>query len=35
LAGNLGAQRLLAAAGAVLTPDDDGTVHAVVDLSTN
>ena len=35
LAGNLGAQRLLASAGAVLTPDDDGTVHAVVDLSTN
>jgi ribosomal-protein-alanine N-acetyltransferase len=32
LAGNLTAQRLLGAAGAVLTPDDDGTVHAVVDL---
>lgn len=32
LAGNLSAQRLLEAAGAVLTPDDDGTVHAVVDL---
>jgi ribosomal-protein-alanine N-acetyltransferase len=35
LAGNAGAQRLLASAGAVLTPDDDGTVHAVVDLSTH
>ncbi|TDT80176.1 RimJ/RimL family protein N-acetyltransferase [Arthrobacter sp. AG258] len=32
LAGNLKAQRLLEAAGAVLTPDDDGTVHAVVHL---
>ena len=32
LAGNLGAQRLLADAGAVLTPDDDGTVGAVVVL---
>nr|WP_285243233.1 hypothetical protein [Pseudarthrobacter sp. fls2-241-R2A-127] len=30
LAGNLGARHLLAAAGAVLTPGDDGTVHAVV-----
>lgn len=32
LAGNLRAQRLLEAAGAVLTPDDDGTVSAVVVL---
>jgi ribosomal-protein-alanine N-acetyltransferase len=32
LAGNVGAQRLLAAAGAVLTPADDGTVRAVVEL---
>lgn len=32
LAGNLGAQRLLAGAGAALKPDDDGTVRAVVDL---
>jgi ribosomal-protein-alanine N-acetyltransferase len=32
LAGNLGAQRLLTAAGAALTPDDDGTVRAVVVL---
>ncbi|MGX1161164.1 RimJ/RimL family protein N-acetyltransferase [Arthrobacter sp. SLBN-100] len=32
LAGNLGARRLLASAGAVLTPDDDGTVSAVVEL---
>lgn len=32
LAGNLGAQRVLASAGAVLTPDDDGTVSAVVVL---
>ena len=32
LTGNLGAQRLLASAGAVLTPDDDGTVSAVVVL---
>ena len=32
LAGNLKAQRLLVAAGAVLTFDDDGTVHAAVDL---
>ena len=32
LAGNVGAQRLLAAAGATLTPDDDGTVRAVVVL---
>ncbi|MHC6594673.1 GNAT family N-acetyltransferase [Arthrobacter sp. C152] len=32
LAGNLSAQRLLAAAGAALTHDDDGTVLAVVDL---
>lgn len=30
LSGNLGARHLLAAAGAVLTPGDDGTVHAVV-----
>jgi [ribosomal protein S5]-alanine N-acetyltransferase len=29
---NLGAQRVLASAGAVLTPDDDGTVNAVVVL---
>lgn len=33
LAGNVGAQRLLEAAGAVLTHDDDGTVLAVVDLT--
>lgn len=32
LAGNHGAQRLLTAAGAALTHDDDGTVHAVIDL---
>jgi RimJ/RimL family protein N-acetyltransferase len=32
LAGNAGAQRLLAAAGAILTSDDDGTVRAVVVL---
>ena len=32
LSGNLGAQRLLTAAGAALTHDDDGTVLAVVDL---
>lgn len=32
LAGNLGAQRLLAGAGALLTPDDEGTVTAVVVL---
>jgi [ribosomal protein S5]-alanine N-acetyltransferase len=32
LTGNLGAQRALASAGAVLTPDDDGTVSAVVVL---
>ena len=32
LAANLGAQHLLASAGAVLTHDDDGTVRAVVDL---
>ena len=32
LAGNIGAQRILAAAGATLTPDDDGTVRAVVVL---
>ncbi|WP_461190107.1 GNAT family N-acetyltransferase [Arthrobacter sp. Z4-13] len=32
LTGNVGAQRLLASAGAVLTPDDDGTVSAVVVL---
>jgi len=32
LSGNLSAQRLLAAAGAALTHDDDGTVLAVVDL---
>ena len=32
LAANTSAQRLLAAAGAVLTPDDDGTVLAVVEL---
>jgi [ribosomal protein S5]-alanine N-acetyltransferase len=32
LTGNMGAQRLLAAAGAVLTSDDDGTVRAVVVL---
>ncbi|MFF1253421.1 GNAT family N-acetyltransferase [Pseudarthrobacter sp. NPDC058329] len=32
LVGNLGAQRLLASAGATLTPDDDGTVSAVVVL---
>jgi len=35
LAGNVGAQRLLTAAGALLTHDDDGTVHAVVDLPTD
>ena len=33
LAGNVGAQRVLAGAGALLTPDDDGTVGAVVVLS--
>lgn len=32
LAGNRSAQRLLEGAGAVLTPDDGGTVHAVVEL---
>lgn len=32
LAGNEGAQRLLAAAGAALTLDDDGTVLAVVEF---
>ncbi|TLM73030.1 GNAT family N-acetyltransferase [Pseudarthrobacter sp. NamB4] len=32
LTGNLGAQRVLAGAGAVLTPDDNGTVQAVVAL---
>ena len=32
LAGNTGAQRVLAAAGAVLTPEDGGTVRAVVVL---
>ncbi|WP_455835754.1 GNAT family N-acetyltransferase [Pseudarthrobacter siccitolerans] len=32
LAGNIGAQRILAAAGATLTPDEDGTVRAVVVL---
>jgi RimJ/RimL family protein N-acetyltransferase len=32
LTGNLDAQRVLASAGAVLTPDDDGTVSAVVVL---
>jgi RimJ/RimL family protein N-acetyltransferase len=32
LAGNAGAQHLLASAGAVLTPGDDGTVRAVVEL---
>jgi RimJ/RimL family protein N-acetyltransferase len=32
LAGNQGAQRLLTAAGAALTHDDDGTVLAVVEL---
>ncbi|WP_163163494.1 GNAT family N-acetyltransferase [Arthrobacter sp. Alg241-R88] len=32
LTGNLGARRVLASAGAVLTPDDDGTVSAVVVL---
>lgn len=32
-AGNIGAQRLLSAAGAVLTRDDDGAVSAVVVLS--
>lgn len=32
LTGNLGAQRILAAVGAVLTPDGDGTVSAVVVL---
>lgn len=32
LAGNAAAQRLLAGAGASLTPDDDGTVSAVVEL---
>jgi RimJ/RimL family protein N-acetyltransferase len=32
LTGNIGAQRLLAAAGAVLTPDGDGTLRAVVVL---
>jgi len=32
LSGNLSAQRLLTAAGAALTHDDDGTVLAVVDL---
>jgi RimJ/RimL family protein N-acetyltransferase len=34
LAGNTAAQLLLERAGAVLSPDDDGTVRAVVDLST-
>ena len=34
-AGNTGAKRLLAAAGAVLTHNDDGAVSAVVVLSTN
>jgi ribosomal-protein-alanine N-acetyltransferase len=34
-AGNIGAQRLLTAAGASLTHDDDGTVSAVVVLSTD
>lgn len=32
LAANAGAQHLLAGAGALLTHDDDGTVHAVVEL---
>ncbi|RKO27488.1 GNAT family N-acetyltransferase [Pseudarthrobacter phenanthrenivorans] len=32
LAGNVGAQRILAGAGAILTRDDDGTVRAVVVL---
>jgi [ribosomal protein S5]-alanine N-acetyltransferase len=32
LAGNRAAQRILTGAGAVLTPDDDGTVRAVVAL---
>ncbi|MBD1591904.1 GNAT family N-acetyltransferase [Arthrobacter sp. S1_S22] len=32
LAGNVGAQRILVSAGAVLTHDDDGTVRAVVEL---
>ena len=32
LAGNVGAQRILASAGAVLTHDDAGTVRAVVEL---
>jgi predicted acetyltransferase len=34
-AGNIGAQRLLTAAGGVLTHDDDGAVSAVVVLSTD
>ena len=34
-AGNVGAQRLLGSAGAVLTHDDDGTVSAAVVLSTD
>ncbi|MBE4720299.1 GNAT family N-acetyltransferase [Pseudarthrobacter sp. AB1] len=34
-AGNISAQRLLTAAGAALTHDDDGTVSAVVVLSTH
>lgn len=34
-AGNIGAQRLLTAAGAVLTHDDGGTVSAAVLLSTD
>jgi [ribosomal protein S5]-alanine N-acetyltransferase len=35
LRGNVGAQRLLAGAGAVLTRDDDGTVRADVVLPTD
>ena len=35
LAGNPAAQRILAGAGAILTPDDDGTVRAVVALPTD
>lgn len=35
LAGNPAAQRILAGAGATLTPDDDGTVRAVVALPTD
>jgi RimJ/RimL family protein N-acetyltransferase len=34
-AGNIGAQRLLTAAGAVLTQGDDGAVSAAVVLSTD